>query len=455
VDSRALSVAIGMVFVFAVTAAVSSMITELVGRYLGLRSKFLLIGLREILDGPQAPAASLSEAVKSFEGFTDRRERVHKWDDWAQGAAAKAEEIVDDAGWSAWTAASAVDAHRLGDSLSEEQAKGWAETWAGKGKELRQPTKKDWTAWAGAAANEGQKMSGVPEVSATQVLLGTSILRTQGMRGLVTDRNLTIEQSSTKDTKPGHDVAKLKAKELRGLPSYISARSFSAAVFDMIVPSTDNETTVDEIRRSVDSLEGMDPLKEQLQSLLKTTDDKVETFRTAVEAWYDDHMNRVSGWYKRHVAWWTLGIGAILVVAFNINSITIARTLYTDEDVRAAVVAVATNGSSKCRGIGATDSTIEACLSEIRDQTTSAQGGGLPVGWAVVAPCKETTVTCRWWEKYNIVPRGGSFVQPLWVILGLLLTVAALVPGSRFWFDGLSKLGSLRTTGPKPPTSSA
>ena len=223
----------------------------------------------------------------------------------------------------------------------------------------------------------------------------------------------------------------------------------------MIVPNQDSETTVDEIRRSVDSLQGMDPLKEQLQSLLKTTDDKVETFRTAVEAWYDDHMDRVSGWYKRHVAWWTLGIGAILVVAFNINSITIARTLYTDEDVRAAVVAVATNGSSECRGIGATDSTIEACLKEIRDQATSAQGGGLPVGWGVVAACKETSATCRWWEKYNFVPRGGSFVQPLWVILGLLLTVAALVPGSRFWFDALSKLGSLRTTGPKPPTSSA
>ena len=31
--------------------------------------------------------------------------------------------------------------------------------------------------------------------------------------------------------------------------------------------------------------------------------------------------------------------------------------------------------------------------------------------------------------------------------------IGATVPGARFWFDALSKLGSLRSTGPKPPTS--
>jgi hypothetical protein len=29
--------------------------------------------------------------------------------------------------------------------------------------------------------------------------------------------------------------------------------------------------------------------------------------------------------------------------------------------------------------------------------------------------------------------------------------VVALLPGARFWFDLLGKLGSLRSSGPKPP----
>jgi len=35
-------------------------------------------------------------------------------------------------------------------------------------------------------------------------------------------------------------------------------------------------------------------------------------------------------------------------------------------------------------------------------------------------------------------------------LIGFLITIIALTPGARFWFDLLSKLGSLRTTGPKP-----
>ena len=36
------------------------------------------------------------------------------------------------------------------------------------------------------------------------------------------------------------------------------------------------------------------------------------------------------------------------------------------------------------------------------------------------------------------------------VLVGFLITIIALTPGARFWFDLLGKLGSLRSTGPKP-----
>ena len=36
------------------------------------------------------------------------------------------------------------------------------------------------------------------------------------------------------------------------------------------------------------------------------------------------------------------------------------------------------------------------------------------------------------------------------VLIGFLITITALTPGARFWFDILGKLGTLRSTGPKP-----
>jgi hypothetical protein len=32
----------------------------------------------------------------------------------------------------------------------------------------------------------------------------------------------------------------------------------------------------------------------------------------------------------------------------------------------------------------------------------------------------------------------------------LLITIVALTPGARFWFDLLGRLGTIRSTGPKP-----
>ena len=49
--SGIINVAIGLAFLFGVTAALSSVFTEMIARFLGLRGAYLLRGLRELLDG--------------------------------------------------------------------------------------------------------------------------------------------------------------------------------------------------------------------------------------------------------------------------------------------------------------------------------------------------------------------------------------------------------------------
>jgi hypothetical protein len=60
-------------------------------------------------------------------------------------------------------------------------------------------------------------------------------------------------------------------------------------------------STVDDIRTGLDSIQGAPAFTGQLRSLLRTSGPSVEESRTAVEGWYDDHMDRVSGWNTRHI----------------------------------------------------------------------------------------------------------------------------------------------------------
>ena len=66
---------------------------------------------------------------------------------------------------------------------------------------------------------------------------------------------------------------------------------------------------------------------------------------------------------------------------------------------------------------------------------------------------------CGWWQQRGILSPSGSVgsqaAQVLVVLLGFLVMIVALLPGAQFWFGLLSKLGTLRSTGPKPATAAS
>ncbi len=390
-SSGIIDLAIGLTFVFGVTAALSSAVTELIARLLGLRGAYLLTGLRELVDGGKV-TTKLGQAKQAYDDMQD---------------------IVRS------------------------------------GKAPAPP--------AGPAQ--------VP--SATGALLGGPILSSQGMTGQITGRELTMEPAAKQGRLPRIStpegdggprwsrwprwlrwLPKLWTlwSERRSLPSYISAKSFTEAVIDLVGPDAAGRTTRDVIQANVKALPES-PLSQSLQTLVKTAGGDISQFRTAVERWYDDHMDRVSGWYKRRVAKITLAIGALLVVLLNINALSIGRTLYTENTVSTAVSAVAAKGAS-CAG-----KTPQDCLAQLQGQLSAATTAGLPIGWGTVRDCTELGAKCNWLDQRGIFSRhGGSGWQLVLVLIGFLIMVIALVPGAQFWFGLLSKLGTLRATGPKPAT---
>src|SRR5258708_26431018 len=65
-SSGIIDLAIGLVFVFGVRAAFSSVFTELIARFLGLRGAYLLGGLRQLLDGPGS-RTPLNDAIGNYD----------------------------------------------------------------------------------------------------------------------------------------------------------------------------------------------------------------------------------------------------------------------------------------------------------------------------------------------------------------------------------------------------
>ncbi len=406
-SSGIIDLAIGLTFVFGVTAALSSAVTELIARFLGLRGAYLLSGLRELLE--------------SGVGKTD-------------------------------LSAAQADYHNTREMMKGSTAL------------AARPA-----ATEPSAARPATTEPVLPEgPSATAALLGGPILGSQGMAGQFSSRKLmlggakpsgrlpkmTLNREAGPAGQPGQPGETAQAGGLwsqrRSLPSYISSTSFAEAVIDLLVPDAAGHTTMTIIQQNVNALpDSMLPFQSSLQALLKNAGDDVSQFRTGVEHWYDDHMDRVSGWYKRYVAKITLAVGAILVVLLNINALTIGRTLYTENAVSTAISAVAAKGTN-CSA----SQTQQACLANLQAQLSAAATAGLPIGWGIVRDCTEPGARCNWLDQRGIFSRhGNSGWQLVLVLIGFLIMIIALVPGAQFWFGLLSKIGSLRTTGPKPATA--
>ncbi len=199
-----------------------------------------------------------------------------------------------------------------------------------------------------------------------------------------------IRANADKATMPANaGNAKLPNAQRRKLPSYVSGRSFARALIDIVIADPTGRTTAEDVEAALRSRTDLpDPLRNALLTLLVDAKGDIGEFRHNVEQWYDDHMARVSGWYKRHVRWITLGI-VLLVVLFNLSAVEIARSLYTDQALRGAVVTQATD-ASQCGDREPAD-----CLRELRAEIDGLRGAGLPIGWGGATCCWPPAASAR------------------------------------------------------------
>ena len=212
-------------------------------------------------------------------------------------------------------------------------------------------------------------------------------------------------------------------------PSYISPRSFALVVLDNFAPDEAHKTPV---KVGLPSLDGLpEDLSKRLRPLIAGTENDLVKVRTNLEAWYDDTMARVSGWYKRKTQIILIVIGVALVPAINANTFAMAQRMWKDDAVRSAVVAQA-QAAASAKPPARNAPMADQNLASAADSVDKVVKVGIPMGWRGAA-----------------VPHGAGGIAT--AVGGWLLTILAISLGAPFWFDLLSRFSRLRSSG-KPET---
>ncbi len=252
-----------------------------------------------------------------------------------------------------------------------------------------------------------------------------------------------------------------------------------------------------------------------LQMHLTNSVNNLENFTHKIEGWYDDTMDRVSGWYKRQSQFILLTIGLCLAVMFNVDVIKVADRLSVDKDARDKLVQMAIQASDKYRDDPRVKSLVTDSGILVKDTLTAknifnqyqakadsakkmldvdvrASNEIIAVGWgdfgkdrfkarvlarhhifvenkfwkthksAKLDSCLNLAfvVLCKdHWIRYNGTVHNVCYVlneSAHWnKILGFLLLAFAVSLGAPFWFDMLNKVIKLRSSGVKQDSASA
>jgi hypothetical protein len=281
-------------------------------------------------------------------------------------------------------------------------------------------------------------------------------------------------------------------------PSYLVSETFSKVIVDIL--RGDNISPGQEIRSAIqntldkatitwgnwgNSMNISHPIKPQtllyLKSIWADSQGDVERFKEILENWFNETMDRTTGWYKKYAQFISLVIGFFIAVGFNVNTIEIAHKLEKDPKLREQIVQQADaflkehpnlgdelqkakdklkGDSNKSDSIAAIkDSLVKASQKEvdryeklketgdslIKSASDLVQGDlqktneilGIGISSYKKAPCDD----CGCWKNFWV--QVGHFFKSLF---GWLITALALSLGAPFWFDLLNKLMKLRSS---------
>jgi len=262
--------------------------------------------------------------------------------------------------------------------------------------------------------------------------------------------------------------------------SYIDAENFVSALLDKITvaPATGTQTQLPpsdltgyiaaitnspvisgELKRTIlsfanEAKQAYDTIKTipGAANAVTTVKSELDDFRDRIANWYNKNSDRLSGTIKRTKALpLTLLIGAILTVSLNMDSIKISQYLYDHKEVAKSFADKATSSIESYKEridkikdtinpktVQDLDNSLKQVKNDIADMKASVPNG-FPIGWRKAGTA-------------NTDDGSENFLSRFF---GWIATILAICLGAPFWFDILNKIANLRSSGPKPPTTTS
>jgi hypothetical protein len=206
-------------------------------------------------------------------------------------------------------------------------------------------------------------------------------------------------------------------------PSYLDRRDF-ALVLSEVLRGIDGSASDDkqplDFAALAEKIDNNSLLAHLPTALGIDATSTIEETNKALGDWFDKVMERASGVYKRWMSLLSFVVALALTVATNADTLQIARTVWQDDGVRAAVVEAAVRLPKPSPDAPPTLPE----LAQVKDLIP------LPLGWSIQTSFGEYQISL--WPK----------------VLGLLLTAFAVTLGAPFWFDLLSRFIAIRNSGP-------
>jgi hypothetical protein len=235
------------------------------------------------------------------------------------------------------------------------------------------------------------------------------------------------------------------------LPPYLPSADVATALVEELLDSP----LPDQIAGRIAGIGGS--LGRSLTALWERAAADPQQFLVEVAGWYDAQMERVSGWYKRWTKRWLIAVGLLIAVLVGVDTVRIAESLYGSNTVRAAVSAAATEPGlcgdpAANTDQGVTDGPAARTALCVQDTLRGLDAAGLPLGWPTGCPA-DVAACVR-----PVLADPSAPVDALdWLVklLGIALTTGAAALGAPFWFDAISRLSSLRSTGTRPAEAAA
>jgi hypothetical protein len=236
-------------------------------------------------------------------------------------------------------------------------------------------------------------------------------------------------------------------KNSEQLPAYIPAANFVLAMIENledgsykagnIVSKKIGSTNLDIVPKDAQVV--MQTIMKQVSNLPLA--DQIKEFEKRLEEFYNNTMDRVTGWYKRRVRRILLAVALILAIVLNIDTIKIVNDAMQDKSKLGKVVDNIAANLPRLDSLRNVSIVVRDTAGNIEIQKSQTNANNAVITYS------QTTGYQLGYEGHFKEQWKNNFWKKL---LGVLITAFALQLGSNYWFDLMNKAVNVRATGKKP-----